>query len=204
LAGQKVTITGGGLKANSDYTLVMHSTPVVIYKSVADASGNFSQVLTIPAKACLATGKHNLVLTGTSPLNKAVTATGYFTLDDGCVVAGQAVKSAAKSWTLSGFLFGYTQPQLNAGGVASLKALASVIKGAKTITVYGYTETDTKSAAIKKANIVLAQGRCDNVVAFLKSLGIKATFKTVAKGGVDPVSLTDQSKNRRVVIDATY
>ena len=39
---------------------------------------------------------------------------------------------------------------------------------------------------------------------FLKSKGIKAVYKTVAKGGVDPVSLTDQSKNRRVVIEATY
>ena len=205
LAGQKVTITGSGLKANSDYTLVMHSSPVVIYKSVSDSNGKFTQVLTIPAKACLVAGQHTLVLTGTSPDGKAVTSTGYFTLDDSCVVGAQAVQAVAtKSWTLSGFLFDFNNPKLNDGGYKSLKLLASVIKGAKTVTIYGYTETDTKSDAIKKLNIILAQGRCDSVVAFLKSLGIKAVYKTVAKGGVDPVSTTDQSKNRRVVITATY
>jgi len=205
LAGQKVTVTGGGLKANSDYVLTMHSTPVVIYKSVTDASGNFAQSLTIPAKACLTEGRHDLTLAGISPAGAQVTSVGYFYLDNQCNVAGQAEQSAtAKSWTLSGFLFDFLSPDLNAGGLKSLTQLAKLIKGAKTVTIYGYTETDTKSAAVKAANIVLAQGRCDSVKAFLKGLGINAKYTTVAKGGVDPVSLTDQAKNRRVVISATY
>jgi outer membrane protein OmpA-like peptidoglycan-associated protein len=82
--------------------------------------------------------------------------------------------------------------------------LVSLIKGAKTVTIYGYTETDTKSEAVKRANLILASNRCDTVMKYLKSKGIKAIFKTYGKGGVDPVSLTDQSKNRRVVIEANY
>ena len=203
-AGQSVEIKGGGLKANSEYILTMHSNPLVIYKANADANGNFLQTITIPAKACLTAGVHNLALTGISPTDKPLSDTAYFVLDDQCRVGAEAIKTSSKSWTLNGFLFGYTQPELNAGGIASLKALSAFIKGAKTVEVLGYTETDTKSAAIKKSNIVLAQGRCDSVVAYLKSQGIKAKYTTVAKGGVDPVSLSDQSKNRRVVINATY
>ncbi|MEY4310391.1 MAG: hypothetical protein RLZ71_317 [Actinomycetota bacterium] len=205
LAGQSVTVTGGGLKPNSEYLLTMHSNPVVIYQSVTDASGNFNQTLVIPGKACLAEGRHDLTLSGTSPADKKVTSVGYFYLDANCVVAAQAVKaSGTKTWTLNGFLFDYLSPNLNAGGLKSLKVLATLIKGAKTVTIYGYTETDTKSAAVKAANIILAKGRCDSVVKYLKSVGIKARYITVAKGGVDPVSLKDQSKNRRVVIEAKY
>jgi outer membrane protein OmpA-like peptidoglycan-associated protein len=145
-----------------------------------------------------------VTLSGISPAGKKVSDTAHFVINEKCEVLAQAVKTTTKSWTLSGFLFGYCQPTLNAGGVASLKALAPLLKGAKTITVYGYTETDTKSAAIKRSNIILAQGRTDNVVAYLKKLGVKAVYKTVAKGGVDPVSITQQFKNRRVVIEATF
>jgi outer membrane protein OmpA-like peptidoglycan-associated protein len=203
-AGQKVTIKGGGLKANSDYTLVMNSKPVTLFKAKTDANGNFLETIKIPAKACVAPGKHSVTLSGISPAGKKVSDTAHFVINEKCEVLAQAVKTTTKSWTLSGFLFGYCQPTLNAGGVASLKALAPLLKGAKTITVYGYTETDTKSAAIKRSNIILAQGRTDNVVAYLKKLGVKAVYKTVAKGGVDPVSITQQFKNRRVVIEATF
>lgn len=203
-AGQKVTIKGGGLKADSDYTLVMNSKPVTLFKAKTDANGNFLETIKIPAKACVAPGKHSVTLSGISPAGKKVSDTAHFVINEKCEVLAQAVKTTTKSWTLSGFLFGYCQPTLNAGGVASLKALAPLLKGAKTITVYGYTETDTKSAAIKRSNIILAQGRTDNVVAYLKKLGVKAVYKTVAKGGVDPVSITQQFKNRRVVIEATF
>lgn len=203
-AGQNVVIKGGGLKANSDYTLVMNSKTVVIFKSKTDAKGNFLNTIKIPGKACIEAGKHSLTLSGTAPDGKKATDTAHFFINDKCEVVAQATKETSKSWTLNGFLFGFLQPTLNTGGVASLKALAPLIKGAKSITIYGYTETDTKSEAVKRANIILAQGRCDSVVAYLKTLGIKAVFKTVAKGGVDPVSVKEQWKNRRVVITATY
>jgi outer membrane protein OmpA-like peptidoglycan-associated protein len=202
--GQNVTIKGSGLKANSDYSLVMNAQTNVLFKAKTDANGAFSRVIRVPAKACATAGKHALTLTATSPAGTKVTDSAYFVINDECEVEAQAAKTTSKSWTLNGFLFGYNQPTLNAGGVSSLKALAVLLKGAKSVTIYGYTETDTKSQAVKRANITLAQGRTDNVAAYLKSLGIKAIFKTVAKGGVEPVSVTEQWRNRRVVITATF
>jgi len=208
LPGEKVMMTGGGLKANSAYTLVMHSTALQIYKGISDANGDFSQLLTMPSKACLDTGEHSLTLTGITPDGKSATQTAIFHLANGCVIGqGQAVKSTVRgkvSWTLSGFLFKYRDATLTKDGLTSLDSLAKYIKGTKVVKIYGYTETDTKSAAVKKSNLILAKARCESVMAYLKKKGIKAIYYTIGKGGVDPVSLVDQSLNRRVVIDATF
>jgi len=208
LPGQKVLMSGGGLKPNSAYTLVMHSTAVTLYSGVADANGDFTQQLVMPAKACLDSGEHSLTLTGITPDGKAATQTAIFHLADHCVIGqGLAVKSVVKgkvSWTLSGFLFKYRDANLTAGGIKSLDTLVKYIKGTKVVKIYGYTETDTKSAKIKKANLILAKARCESVMAYLKKKGIKAVYYTFGKGGVNPVSLVDQSLNRRVVIDATF
>ena len=204
LSGQKATLTGSGLKANSEYTLTLDSKGTALFKATTDSAGSFSKTVTIPVKACGDSGKHDLVLTAIAPDGKKATDSATFVLDDECKVAATAVKSGTKQWTLSGFLFDYNDYSLTSGGVSSLSKLVSLIKGAKTVTIYGYTETDTKSEAVKRANLILASNRCDTVMKYLKSKGIKAIFKTYGKGGVDPVSLTDQSKNRRVVIEANY
>lgn len=109
-----------------------------------------------------------------------------------------------KTYVFSGFYFEYAQPELTSEGVESMTELATELAGAKTITLYGYTETLAKTKAMKAANITLAQNRCDSIVSLLKKLGVEAKFATVAKGGVNPVSQTDQSKNRRVEITVTY
>ncbi len=206
--GQDVTIQGGGLKPNSDYTLVLHSTAVVVYKGIADADGNFLQIVKMPAKACVEAGTHTLTLTGIKPNGKATSAVASFSLAANCVVGtGAAVKNIKKgkvTWTLSGFLFKYRDANLTPAGLKSLDQLIKNIKGAKVVSIFGYTETDTTSAVIKKANLFLAKARTESVKAYLKSKGINAVFHLFGKGGVNPVSLTDQSKNRRVVIDATF
>ena len=204
LAGQSLTVSGSGLKPNSEFTLIMRSTPLLILKGKADSKGDFKKKLVIPAKACLAPGLHSLKLDGINTANKAVSDTGYFTLADGCIVGAQAVQNPDKSWTLNGFNFEYRKSNLTKGGKASLNALVKFIKGAKSVTIFGYTETDTKSAAVKKSNLILAKARTEAVKAFLLAKGIKAKYVTVGKGGVDPVSLKDQAQNRRVVITAKY
>jgi outer membrane protein OmpA-like peptidoglycan-associated protein len=127
---------------------------------------------------------------------------------DACVVGGAAaVKSVVRgavTWTLSGFLFKYRDDRLTAAGLKSLDALIKNIKGAKVVKIYGYTETDTKLDVIKKANLILAKARTESVRKYLLSKGIKAKYYTYGKGGVNPVSLTDQAQNRRVVINATF
>jgi outer membrane protein OmpA-like peptidoglycan-associated protein len=202
-SGQPVFITGGGLKANSQYVLVMHSKELMVHTGITDANGDFAETIVIPAKACLKAGRHDLTLTGISPAGDPVKSIGYFTLDDQCHVTGQAVQTGSKTWTLTGFLFDFLKDKLTAKGVKSLKALSKFIKGAKKVTIYGYTET-THSKAVHKYNLKLSQGRCNTVKAFLKKLGIKATYKTVPLAGKHYVSLKNQYLNRRVVITADF
>jgi outer membrane protein OmpA-like peptidoglycan-associated protein len=162
----------------------------------------------MPAKACLDTGEHSLTLTGITPDGKAASQSAIFHLADNCVIGdGQAVKSVVKgkvTWTLSGFLFKYRDDKLTAAGLKSLDNLVKHIQGTKVVKIFGYTETDTKSDKIKKANLILAKARCESVKAYLKKKGIKAIYYSFGKGGVNPVSLVNQALNRRVVIDATF
>ncbi|MEN9608296.1 MAG: hypothetical protein RLZZ06_227 [Actinomycetota bacterium] len=204
LSGQKVTITGGGLKPGSEYNLTIGSAKVSLVKGTTDSNGSFSRIVTLPAKTCVAAGKQTLTLSGKKTDDTDATDTAIVVIDGSCSVAAVADKTETKTWTLSGFLFDYLSFDLSDGGVTSLNQLVPLIKGAKTVTIYGYTQTDVTSDAAKKANLILAANRCKTVMNFLKAKGINAVYKTVAKGAVDPVSLTDQSKNRRVVIEATY
>ena len=203
-AGNKVTITGTGLKPNSEYTLTLGSGKTLLFKATTDANGNFSRSITVPAKACSLNGKQTLLLSGVKPDGSKAEVSEYIVLDNNCEVLAVAEKSESKQWTLSGFLFNYLKFDLTDGGVKSLSSLVPLIKGAKSITIYGYTQTDATSEATKRANLILATNRCKTVVDFLKAKGIKADYTIVGKGGVDPVSVTDQSKNRRVVIEANY
>ena len=208
LSGQKVTIKGGGLKPGSDYILELHSTTVVIYQGIADSNGNFLQILTLPGKACVPAGTHSFKLTGIKPDGSATSDEAFFEIGDNCIVGnGKAEKTVVNdkvSWTLSGFLFKYNDAALTKDAEKSLTELLKLIKGAKTVTISGYTETDTKSEAVKKANLKLAKNRCTSVKNWLVAKKLKASYKLIGKGGVEPVSLTDQSKNRRVVIVATF
>jgi hypothetical protein len=204
LSGQKVQITGGGLKPNSEYSLTLGSGKVSLFKGVTDSNGSFSQNVTIPTKSCVASGKQALALVGTKTDDTAASDTVQLVLDSNCTILALAEKTESKQWTLSGFLFNYLKYDLTDGGLKSLAALAPLVKGAKTVTVYGYTQTDATSEATKKANLILATNRCKTVVEFFKAKGIKAVYKIYGMGGVNPVSTTDQSKNRRVVIEANY
>ena len=203
-SGNKVTITGTGLKPNSEYTLTLGSSKTLLFKATTDGSGNFNRTITVPSKACTLTGKQNLLLSGLKPDGSDAEATEYIVLANDCEVLAVAEKSETKQWTLSGFLFNGLKYDLTAGGVKSLNSLVPLIKGAKSITIYGYTQTDGVSEATKRANLILGANRSKTVMEFLKSKGIKAVYKIVGKGGVDPVSTTNQSKNRRVVIEVNY
>jgi outer membrane protein OmpA-like peptidoglycan-associated protein len=208
LRGQQTTLSGSGLKPNSPYTLVIGSKKTLIVSGVTDSKGAFTKKVTLLQKSCVGTGSQTLVLTGTRPNNAKVTAEAAFSLDGKCeVTTGQVVKTIKKgkiSFTLSGFLFDYRKADLKAEAVKSLSMLASKIKGAKVIKVYGYTETDTKSAEIKAANLILAKDRTVSVVNFLKGKLKGVKYLTYGKGGVNPVSITNQALNRRVVIEVTF
>lgn len=208
LKGQVATLSGSGLKANSPYTLVIGSKKTVVISGVTNAKGAFTKKVTFTQSACVGTGTQSLLLTGTRPNNAKVTSEAAFSLDSKCeITTGQVVKSVKKgktSWTLSGFLFEYVKADLTPEAIKSLNMLAAKIKGAKLIKIYGYTETDTKSAAIKAANLILAKDRTVSVMNYLKTKIKGVKYLTYGKGGVNPVSLTNQALNRRVVIEVSF
>jgi outer membrane protein OmpA-like peptidoglycan-associated protein len=208
LNGQVANLSGSGLKPNSPYTLVIGSKKKVIVSGTTNAKGAFTKKVTFTQNVCVGTGTQDLVLTGAKPNNAKVTAEATFSLDSKCeITTGQVVKTIKKgksSWTLSGFLFDYVKSDLTPGAIKSLNLLATKIKGAKLIKISGYTETDTKSAAIKASNLILAKDRTVSVMNYLKSKISGAKYLTYGKGGVNPVSLTNQALNRRVVIEASF
>lgn len=204
LSGQKVGIAGGGLKAFSEYKLEMFSDPILVYTGTTDKDGNFNENVTLPPTVCIEAGKHTLKLSGITPEGKATSDSDSFSLLEKCEVGATAIKTGDKQWTLDGFLFAFNSPVLSDGGKKSLNDLVGFMKGAKTITILGYTETDTKSELVKALNLILSKQRTESVMAYLKTKGVSAKFVTIGKGGVDPVSIKDQAKNRRVVIKAQY
>ena len=208
LKGQQATLSGSGLKPNSAYTLVIGSKKTLIVSGTTDAKGAFTKKVTLTQSACVGAGNQDLVLTGTKPNNSKVTAEAAFGLNAACeLTTSQVVKSIKKgkvTWTLGGFSFEYRKAELTPVAVKSLNLLLTKINGAKLVKITGYTETDTKSAEIKAANLVLSKDRTVSVMNFLKKTLKRSKYLTFGKGGVDPVSITNQALNRRVVIEVSF
>ena len=205
LQGARAGLSGGGLKPNSKYILEMFSAPVTVTSGLTDGQGDFRQTITMPGKACVPGGLHRLVLTGIAPNGYLAQATQWIVLDDSCIArAVSATAPANGTIRLRSFLFAYKSAALTASDKSILNQLASGVRGARVITITGYTQTQNTSAASIKANKVLAMQRATNVRNYLQGRGVKAKFVLVGKGPVDPVSRKDQKLNRRVSIDATY
>ncbi|WP_116449433.1 LPXTG cell wall anchor domain-containing protein [Blastococcus litoris] len=88
--GTKLTVSGTGYAAGSSVSVIIYSTPQVLTTVVADASGNFSVEVTVPAG--LAAGSHTLVASG-------VDANGvlrYVTVPVTVSASGTAAVSGAK------------------------------------------------------------------------------------------------------------
>lgn len=71
-------ISAEGLKVGSDYTLTMHSTPVVLHTGIIDPTGGFTMTVALPANTPV--GAHRLVLTGIAPDGTVLSVEAWFTL----------------------------------------------------------------------------------------------------------------------------
>ena len=60
--GSNVDVSGSGFKPNTDVTITLHSTPVVLATVKANASGTFSATVTIPKDTVL--GSHQIISSG--------------------------------------------------------------------------------------------------------------------------------------------
>jgi outer membrane protein OmpA-like peptidoglycan-associated protein len=205
LVGAQAVMTGGGLQPASAYVLTMHSTPVVISSGRTDASGDFRALIVMPAKACVSGGLHQLILTGIAPNGTVVRDSNWVTLSDTCVAhTGSGAKPANDTVVLSSFLFSYQSAKLWPSAQRSLRGTVSMLRGAKLITITGYTQTKKQSKAARRANKLLAMRRAVAVRKYLHHLGVKTAIRTVGAGGVSPVNKKKQSLNRRVIITVRY
>jgi LPXTG-motif cell wall-anchored protein len=84
-SGASSNIVGGGLKANSNYTLTMYSDPILIYAGVTDGNGNFDEDITIPAEACIP-GIHHLILLGVDVDDNPVQDEQWVEIGNNCEV----------------------------------------------------------------------------------------------------------------------
>jgi outer membrane protein OmpA-like peptidoglycan-associated protein len=206
VAGAKAGLSGSGLKPRSSYVLEMHSKVVVLARGTTNAKGVFNAKVTIPKKACIKGGLHKLVLKGTTPAGKVVQDVKWVAFDDACTTRGVSdTKPTSKKPLVSKwFTFGHVSAKLTPQARKALNALAPSLRGAKTVTITGYTQTQNQSKASIAANKKLAKKRAEAVKSYLKSRGVKARIVTVGKGPVDPVSRTKQHLNRRVIVEARY
>lgn len=101
-AGASSNIVGGGLKANSEYALTMYSDPIEIYAGVSDANGNFNELVTIPAEACIP-GIHHLILTGVDPDDNPVQDEQWIEIGNDCEVLQFADTEITESLAATGF-----------------------------------------------------------------------------------------------------
>ncbi len=120
-------IGADGLKVGSTYTLYLHSTPVLLYTGTVDATGAFSQVISLPADTPV--GAHELILTGIAPDGTVMTAHAWFTLlPNGRIGAISYVGPLAFSLALSGsdplLPLGIASALLLAGYLATRRAKA--------------------------------------------------------------------------------
>ncbi|WP_306839264.1 IPT/TIG domain-containing protein [Catenuloplanes nepalensis] len=205
LVGAKAQLTGGGLQPASDYVLTMQSTPIVVATGETDGNGDFTAIITMPGKACVSAGLHQLILSGTAPNGTRISDTNWITLNDTCTATSiHTTKPVGNTVTMRSFIFPYQSAKLRPDAKKTLRGLAGSLKGAKVVTITGYTQTDKKSKAAIRANKKLGKQRANAVRKYLRSLGVNVTIVTVGAGPVNPVDKRKQKRNRRVTIVARF
>ncbi|AGL20229.1 fibronectin type III domain-containing protein [Actinoplanes sp. N902-109] len=200
LSGTQATLTGGGLKPASTYLLRMFSTPITIASGTTNSMGGFRAAVKIPRKACVLGGRHQLVLTGTAPDGSQIRDSSWIVLNDSCRAQAPTTATTAQLGT---YLFPYQSSRLTLANKRGIRATVSAMRGAKVITVTGYTQTGKTSKAARAANKRLATRRAAVVRTYLKALGVKVRIRVVGAGAVNPAS-GRQKLNRRVVVTVRY
>ncbi|MDX2026525.1 hypothetical protein [Microcella sp.] len=121
LPGSDVQVSGGGLVPETEYDLVLRSTPVTVVQGVTDADGNFVNVVALPTD--IEPGAHTITLTAQGP-SGPVSVVAYITV---------GTDGTLQYFSLSGpqALLAFTGPAENAGIIAL--ALLLTITGAAAI-----------------------------------------------------------------------
>jgi outer membrane protein OmpA-like peptidoglycan-associated protein len=159
----------------------------------------------MPGKACVLGGLHQLVLTGTAPDGTTVKDSNWIVLNDTCgAKTGTGTKPVNNTVPLRSFLFDYRSARLDLTAKRSIRGSVSSARGARTITITGYTQTTKQSKAAREANRLLAMRRAVAVRNYLRHLGVRTPIRVVGAGGVKPVNTKKQNLNRRVTISVRF
>ena len=121
LPGSDVQVSGGGLAPETDYNLILRSTPVTVVEGVTDADGNFVNVVALPDD--IEPGSHTITLTAQGP-SGPVSIVAYITV---------GADGTLQYFSLSGpqAQLAFTGPAENAGIIAL--ALLLTLTGAAAI-----------------------------------------------------------------------
>ncbi|WP_436525373.1 fibronectin type III domain-containing protein [Actinoplanes sp. HUAS TT8] len=205
LSGSKATLSGGGTQPRTGFYLTLHSDPVLLASGTTDDKGSFNAVVTMPTKACVAGGLHQLELTATAADGSPIKDTSWIVLDANCgAQTGSGTRPPSSVVSLGSVLFPYQSTKLSASAKRSLKVKAAAAKGAGLITLTGYTTTDRKSTSAIAAVRKLSRQRAAVVSSYLKSLGVTSRIKVVGVGDSAAKKPRWTKYNRRVVITVKY
>ncbi|MDE0573563.1 InlB B-repeat-containing protein [Demequina sp. B12] len=120
--GEQITLTGNGFDPYETIAAELHSTPVSLGRTTADASGTFTLAVTIPADT--APGDHTLVLTaGSGTAEQAFTVTAAPTAES---ADGETTSDGGSDTGASDAPAGAQQPALASTGAAHTRTLAFV------------------------------------------------------------------------------
>jgi outer membrane protein OmpA-like peptidoglycan-associated protein len=205
VVGSQATLSGDGMRPNSTYVLTMYSTPVPLAAGRADADGSFSALITMPSKACVSGGLHELVLSGTAADGSALRDSSWIVMDDTCTTRSQrTVKPVSSTIVLSTVRFSYLSDRLSPYTKSSLRKVRGSLGNAKRITVTGHAQNRLTSGQKVKESNLLAKKRAIAVRTYLLGIGVKTRVVAVGAGGLRPMKGMAQKYNRRVVITVLY
>jgi len=182
--------------------LYQYSRRTLVGTFAVNENGEFTGEYVIPA--CPTPGVHRFVVEGTAPDGSTVSKSISFIVDPTCKAPNITKdKNATATIQLQDILFPNYKSILTKTYKKRLRAYASLLKDAKHLTITGYTETKQPSRAARLACIILSGNRAKAVRSYLRSLGVKIKYITIARGATNPVSVKKQARNRRVTLRFT-
>jgi OmpA family len=201
-AGAKFNFMSTGYLPNTSVNVYVMSTPQLLGTYNTDANGNLFVSVTLPTT--LANGGHTIQLNGIDKGGYVRSASLGFGLsgatsggtNGGGTNGGGTTGGTAKTATVKAF-YTFGSVTLSAAAKTALKGLVAKIGKAKTVTI---TATGvTRNVGTTAVDLATAAKRAKGVVAYLKTLGVKATFVSTSTTGPG-----DGNAVRRVDVKATY
>ena len=199
-AGAKFNFMSTGYLPNTSVNVYVMSTPQLLGTYTTDANGNLFVSVTLPTT--LANGGHTIQINGIDKSGYVRSASlgfglsGASTGGGGNGGTGGTGGTTAKTTTVKAF-FTFGSVSISAAAKTVIKGLVAKMNGATNIKI---TATGmTRNVGTTAVDLATAAKRAKAVVAYLKTLGVNATF--VATSATGP---GQGDAIRRVDIKATY